>query len=135
MTTQYTHRMSLVVPEPLMAAANQLALIAGESPDDVNTFTDANWQDSDGNKYAVCSTVIKPIVLSLLNTPLSDSVLKSDFADLTLAEQAMSSIVLFGAETVVSNNKIIVGIDIEPLAMFAALGIETADSDSMDGIA
>lgn len=41
--SQYSHRMTLAVPESLMTQANQLALIAGESPVDVNTFTNANW--------------------------------------------------------------------------------------------
>lgn len=135
MTTQYTHRMTLAVPEKLMAAANQLALIAGESVDDVNTFTDANYQDGEGNKYAACSTVIKPIVLSLLNTPLSDSVLKSEFADLALAQQAMDAAVMYQDGVIATPDKIVIAIDVEPLGFFELLGIDTVDDNNIDGIA
>ena len=37
--SDYTHRMSLVVPQALMPQANQLALIVGVSSDDDKTFT------------------------------------------------------------------------------------------------
>ena len=121
--TQYTHRMTLVVPESLMPQANQLALIAGESLDDVNTFTQANWEDTEGNKYAVCSTVIKPIVLELLNTPLTDSPLKAEGADLSLAQQALDKVVMYKQGDKVSTTGIMCAIDFEPLTAFADMGL------------
>lgn len=42
--SEYTHRMSLAVPQAYMPQANQLALITGISTADVNTFTVANLQ-------------------------------------------------------------------------------------------
>lgn len=127
--TQYTHRMTLVVPELLMAAANQLALIAGESPDDVHTFTQANYQDSVGNKYAVCSTVIKPIVLSLLSTPLSDSPLQAEGADLALAQAAMDKVVMYADGVTATPEHIYIAIDIEPHEFFELVGLSAVDSD------
>lgn len=123
--------MTLAVPEPLMPQANQLALIAGESLDDVNTFTTANYQDDEGNHYAVCSTVIKPIVLSLLNTPLPDSPLKVDSADITLAEQAMSKVVLYEQGVVATTDHIYVGIDIDPFVFFDALGLSIIETEEV----
>ena len=111
--SQYTHRMTLVVPEQLMYQANQLALIAGESLDDVNTFTQANHQDADGNLYAVCSAVIKPIVLSLIDIPLAESPLQTKGADLSLAQQAMDSVVVYQESVTVTPDNIYVGIDID----------------------
>lgn len=121
--SQYTHRMTLVVPEQLMPQANQLALIAGESADDVNTFTQANYQDGEGNKYAVCSTVIKPIVLSLLDTPLADSPLQAEGADLVSAQQAMDKVVMYSDGDKASTTKIMCAIDFEPLTAFADMGL------------
>lgn len=132
--SQYTHRMTLVVPELLMVQANQLALIAGESPDDVNTFTVASYQDSNGNKYAVCSTVIKPIVLSLLNTPIADSPLQAKGADLTLAQQAMDKVVMFEQGVTATPEHIYIAIDIDPFEFFEALGLSSIEAD-IDGIA
>lgn len=128
--TQYTHRMTLVVSESLMSQANQLALIAGESPDDVNTFTTANYQDSEGNLYAVCSTVIKPIVLSLLNTPLSAAMLQSDAADITQAQQAMDAAVMYQPGALAAPGGILIAIDYDPAAFFTDCGLTLIDDGS-----
>ena len=58
MTTLYKNHMTIATPQHLIEAANHLALIMGESAADINTFTAANYQDSAGNLYAVCSTVV-----------------------------------------------------------------------------
>lgn len=126
--TQYTHSMSLIVPESLIQQANQLALIAGESPDDVHTFTQANYQDSLGNKYAVCSTVIKPIVLSLLSTPLADSVLQAEGASLELAQAAMNKVVMYADGVTATPNHIYIAIDIEPHDFFELVGLSAVET-------
>ena len=76
--SEYTHRMSLAVPQAYMPQANQLALITGISAAYVNTFT---GQDRDGNLYAVCSTAIKPLVLGMLGIKLSSIPLPSHAID------------------------------------------------------
>lgn len=126
--SEYTHRMTLVVPVTLTTQANQLALIAGESPDDVNTFTTAKYQDSSGNLYAVCSTVIKPIVLSLLNTPLADSPLQAEGADVSLAQQAMDKVIMYQEGVTVVPEHIYIGIDIDPFDMFERLRLTTIET-------
>lgn len=128
--SQYTHRMTLAVPEQHMAIANQLALIAGESLDDVNTFTQANYQDTEGNKYAVCSTVIKPIVLSLLSTPVADSPLKAEGADLTQAQQAMDKVVMYEQGVTATPDSIYIAVDYDPLGFFEKLGLSIVETDS-----
>lgn len=127
--TEYAHRMTLIVPESLMPEANQLALIAGESPDDVNTFTTTNYQDNSGNLYAVCSTVIKPIVLSLLNTPLADSPLQAEGADLELAQQAMDKVIMYEQGVTATPSNIIIAIDIDPFELFKTVGLTAIETD------
>lgn len=127
--TEYTHRMTLVVPKSLMSQANQLALIAGESPEDVNTFTQANYQDADSNLYAVCSTVIKPIVLSLLNIPLADSPLQAEGANLELAQQAMDKVVMYEQGVTAKHDSIYIAIDYDPLEFFENLGLNHIEQD------
>lgn len=131
--SEYTHRMTLVVPEPLMPQANQLALIAGESVDDVNTFTTASYQDSEGNLYAVCSTVIKPIVLSLLGQAVADSPLQAEGADVSLAQQAMDAVVMYADGMTATPHTIVIAIDIEPMTVFESLGLTSIEAD-IDGI-
>lgn len=129
--TQYTHRMTLVVPELLMPQANHLALTAGESPDDVHTFTTANYQDRFGNKYAVCSTVIKPIVLTLLSTPLADSPIQADGANLELAQAAMDKVVMYAEGVKAMPEHIYIAIDIEPHEFFELVGLSAVESDTI----
>jgi hypothetical protein len=129
--SEYKHRMTLVVPQGCMPQANQLALIAGESPDDVNTFTSADYQDLAGNLYAVCSTVIKPIVLSLLNTPLADSPLQAEGADLTQAQQAMDKVVMYEQGVTATPEHIYIAIDIDPFDFFESLGLTSVVIDDV----
>ncbi|MFK4001700.1 hypothetical protein ACI2I3_10170 [Psychrobacter namhaensis] len=129
--SQYTHRMTLVVPELLIAQANQLALIAGESVDDVNTFTQTSYQDKEGNLYAVCSTVIKPIVLSLLDTPLSDSPLQAEGADLVSAQQAMDKVVMYAEGVTATPEHIYIAIDYDPFEFFESLGLTAIETEEI----
>lgn len=129
--SEYIHRMSLAVPENMMAQANQLALIAGESPDDINTFTNTNWQDASGNKYAVCSTVIKPVVLGLFGISLVDITLPAHAinADVVAAQQALDKVVMYKQGDKASTAEIMCAIDFEPLQAFSDMGLTIIESD------
>lgn len=133
MTTQYTHRITLVAPEQYMDIANQLALIMGESPDDVNTFTQANWQDADGNLHSVCSAVSKPVVLGALTTGLPNPVPShATAADVTKAQQALDLIVLYDVGVKASPEHIVLAIDYEPHKVFDAVGIFMVNGEELD---
>jgi len=70
MTTEYKQRATIASPVAHIADANQLALCLGESSADDQTFGAATYQDAEGNLYAVCSTVAKPIFAELAGQPL-----------------------------------------------------------------
>lgn len=129
--SDYKHRMTLAVPEALMPQANQLALIAGESPDDVNTFAAANWQDADGNLYAVCSTVIKPVVLGMFGINLSNITLPTHAvnADVVAAQQALDKVVMYKQGDKASTANIMCAIDFEPLQAFSDMGLTIVEID------
>ena len=129
--SDYKHRMSLAVPQALIAKANQLALIVGESEHDDKTFTTANWQDKDGNLYAVCSTVIKPVVLGLFGISLTDITLPlhASKADVTAAQQALDKVVMYKQGDKASTAKIMCAIDFEPLTAFADMGLMIIEVD------
>lgn len=132
--SEYKHRMSLAVPQALMPQANQLALIAGVSEHDDKTFTIANWQDKDGNLYAVCSTVIKPVVLGLFGISLSNITLPAHAinADVTAAQQALDKVVMYKQGDKVSTDKIMCAIDFEPLAAFEDMGLMTTNNELVE---
>ena len=70
MTTLYQQRATIAAPAAHIPDANQLALALGESAADDQTFGAATYQDDEGNLYAVCSTVAKPIFAQLAGQPL-----------------------------------------------------------------
>ena len=70
MTTAYINKATIATPAAHIDDANQLALALGESAADDRTFTTASYQDSQGNLYAVCSTVAKPIFAQIAGQPL-----------------------------------------------------------------
>ncbi|WP_017445801.1 hypothetical protein [Gayadomonas joobiniege] len=113
MTTQYTHRITLAVPESLLDVANHLALLAGESPSDINTFTNLSYQDESGNLYAVCSAVSKPIVPMMLENGLM--VVEKEGVDMTKAQAALDEI---------HAGNIKLAVDLPPLEAFKTWGLE-----------
>ena len=123
--SDYTHRMTLVVPKLMIPQANQLSLIVGVSEHDDKTFTTANWQDKDGNLYAVCSAVIKPVVLGLFGVSLADITLPAHAinADVVAAQQVLDKVVMYKQGDKVSISKIMCAIDFEPLQAFTDMGL------------
>lgn len=122
--TQYTHRITLIVPEQHMDIANHLALIMGESDADIGTFVTAGWQDSDGNLYSVCSAASKPVVLGALTKGLPNPLPShAAAADVTKAQQALEMIVLYEAGVMAGVDKIILAVDTHPQTTFESAGI------------
>lgn len=132
--SDYKHRMSLAVPQTLMPQANQLALIVGESEHDDKTFTSANWQDKDGNLYAVCSTAIKSVVLGLFGISLTDITLPdhASNADVVVAQQALDKVVMYKQGDKASPTSIMCAIDFEPLAAFEDMGLMTTNNELVE---
>jgi hypothetical protein len=87
--SKYTQRATIATPKHLMPEANQLALSLGESIADDKTFTTASYQDSDGNLYAVASTVVKLVFAEMAGQPLKAPNHSPDM-DLAAATRAQS---------------------------------------------
>jgi len=88
MTTAYVQRATVSTPAAHIPDANQLALALGESSADDQTFTAASYQDAQGNLYAVCSTVAKPVFAQMAGQPLQapDHAPDMDLAPATRAQ-------------------------------------------------
>lgn len=130
--SEYKHRMTVIVPEEHIGIANHLALVAGEFPEDIYTFESANWQDSSGNKYAACSTVIKPVVLGMYGVDLSEVELPEfkKTADLDKAQQALDMVVMFSGEEKVAPDSIICAIDYRPLPTLLSVGLSAIETET-----
>lgn len=94
MSTEYKYRVTISCPSDYMESGNQLALAVGESDEDVNTFTSANYEDVDGNLYAVCSTVVKQAFIDYVADGMPDA---ND-----QAQDALNTLVMLGDDTELS---------------------------------
>lgn len=68
MTTAYIYRITVAAPESMLEKANHLALLIGESADDINTFGNPSYQDQGGNLYAVISAVATNRLMGVYTT-------------------------------------------------------------------
>ena len=91
MSTEYLQKATIAAPYDQIPDANQLALCLGESSADDRTFTTASYQDAEGNLYAVCSTVAKPIFAEMAGQPLQapDHTLGMDLVAATRAQSLL----------------------------------------------
>jgi len=91
MITAYIQKATIATPAAHITDANQLALALGESAADDRTFGSANYQDAQGNLYAVCSTVAKPVFAELAGQPLKapDHAPDMDLAPATRAQELL----------------------------------------------
>ena len=121
--SNWTHILTIAVPESLMAQANQLALAIGTSEDDVNTFQMADWTDG-VNNFAVCSTRAVDKIFDYVgavdatgNTALAEGLAALSFVTVTTDEQ--------GVQTATGNDptKIRVVVDMEPFAALSVFGL------------
>ena len=130
MTTLYQQKATIAAPVAHITDANQLALALGESSADDRTFTFASYQDAQGNLYAVCSTVAKPIFAQMAGQPLK----APDHApgmDLAAATRAQSLLQINGGIATPEVIAVILGDRLESAQdHIAALGLTRGEQDS-----
>lgn len=126
--SEWTHVLTIAVPEDLIAQANQLALAIGTSEDDVNTFRAADWTDGTGN-FAVCSTrAVDKIFDYVAAVDVTDNPLLAEgLAALSFVTVTTDS---EGAQTITGNDpsKIRVVVDLEPFAALGLLGLHIIEA-------
>ena len=128
--SEWTKTLTVIVPESLMAQANQLALAIGTSEDDVNTFRSADWTNGTAN-FAVAHTVAVEQIMDYFGaiTPEDGSDLAAAVAQTvfpTLSTDADGITTLTGSDM----SKIQVFVDVEPFALFELLGITRAVNEA-----
>ena len=97
--TSYRWRVSVACPESLMTAANHLAVAVGEMAGDFYTFTNAGYQDAQGNKYAVMSTVVTELFFVYSGSMLTKRDFAPDEWSFELASLAQSKVNLWMGPT------------------------------------
>ena len=130
MITQYTQKATIATPLAHIPEANKLALALGESAADDKTFNTAAWQDAEGNLYAVCSTVAKPIFVQLASQPLQAPDHAPDM-DLAAATRAQALLQINGGIATPDVIAVILGDRLESAQdHIAALGLTPIPQDT-----
>ncbi len=118
--SNWTHTLTVIVPESLMEVGNQLALAVGTSEDDVNTFRQADWTDGTNN-YAVAHTVaVEQIMDYFAQLPAE---LQEGVVFPTMSAGIDGLPMLSGSDM----SKIQVFVDAEPFALLAMLGLSRTE--------
>ena len=131
MRTLYRQRATIATPAAQIPNANKLALCLGESSADDKTFTSASYQDAQGNLYAVCSTVAKPIFAELAGQPLQAPDHARDM-DLAAATRAQALLKINGGIATPDVIAVILGDRLESAQdHIAALGLTRVEQDSV----
>jgi len=131
MTTAYIQKATTATPLAHIPDANQLALCLGESSADDQTFTAAPYQDADGNLYAVCSTVAKPIFAELAGQPLQAPDHAPDM-DVEAATRAQALLQINGGKATPDVIAVILGGRLESAQdHIAALGLERVQQEGL----
>lgn len=114
--TAYTHTVTLAVPEPMMADANHLALLLGESAADINSFTHARYTDG-VTAWAVAHTSVKSVFLTPTQIgQLPPNPPHAKAVDLDAAQRAF--------DTLNQPGGIKSAVDVDPHQQFADWGLE-----------
>ena len=129
MTTRYKHRVTIICPESLMQAANQLTLIAGETSADDKTFTSASYVDANGNKYAICSTVVTDGFLQIQSGLPAELPPHAKNADVMLAQKALDVLSIYVDGNLLSNDALTMAFDVEPKTVMKNLGLTVIDAE------
>lgn len=129
--SEWTHTLTVVVPEALMAQANQLALAVGTSEDDINTFRSADWTDGTAN-FAVAHTVAVEQIMDYFGaiTPDAGSELATAISN-TVFPTVLLSETGFGVLDM-DMSKIQVFVDCEPFAVFSLLNLTRRDVSEIE---
>ena len=114
--SNWTHTLTVIVPESLIPQGNQLALAVGTSEDDINTFKSADWTDGTSN-YAVAHTqAVEQIMDYFAQVPveLAAGVV---FPTISISPEGIAAL------TGIDMTKVQVFMDCEPFTVFSMLGL------------
>ena len=118
--SNWTHTLTVIVPESLMPQGNQLALAVGTSEDDVNTFRQADWTDGTGNFAVAHTQAVEQILDYFAQLPAE---LQEGVVFPTMSTSAEGVTTLTGSDM----SKVQVFVDAEPFAVFSLLNLTRRD--------
>ena len=121
------HRLTIICPAAHVSDANHLAMVLGESAADGMTYGATEWQDGDGNLYAIASLPVSDAFLGAAVNALSRPSWDTENISMAAATRAQAKVVIWGLveedNPTPSPNVILAMFDVNPKELLAALGI------------
>ena len=118
--SNWTHTLTVIVPESLIPQGNQLALAVGTSEDDVNTFRSADWTDGISNFAVAHTQAVEQIMEYFAQVPVE---LASGVVFPTMSASTEGVTALTGSDM----SKVQVFVDCDPFAVFSLLNLTRRD--------
>jgi len=117
-------RITIACPDALRDDANQLAMVLGYGPSDVETYVALNWQDAGGNLYACASLIVSDTFTTAAQSGLQRPSWDTDsHVNMDAARRAQAALV-FSLEAVeVAPDKLTACAGDDALATLAAMGL------------
>ena len=117
-------RLTIACPEALRDDANQIAMVLGYGPDDAETYGELNWQDADGNLYAVASLPVSDTFTTTAQSPLQRPAWDVDnIIDMTAANRAQAALVFSPTPVTAMPDKLTACAGDDALTVLAAMGL------------
>ena len=117
-------RLTIACPDALQDDANNLAMALGYRPDDAGTYLGLNWQDADGNLYAVASLQVSDTFTTTAQSGLQRPAWDTDNrVNMAGANRAQSALVVSLTPVTAMPDKLTACVGDDGLATLAAMGL------------
>jgi len=122
-------RLTIACPDALRDDANNLAMVLGFGPADAETYVALNWQDADGNLYAVASLPVSDTFATAAQVALQRPAWDTDSAISMAAANRAQAALVFSLEAVeVAPDKLTACAGDDALATLAAMGLTQVEA-------
>ena len=117
-------RLTIACPDALRDDANQIAMVLGFGPDDVQTYVALNWQDADGNLYACASLIVSDAFTTAAQSGLQRPSWDTDsHVNMDAARRAQAALVFSLTPVTAVPDKLSACVGDDALATLAAMGL------------
>ena len=117
-------RLTIACPATLRSDANQLAMVLGYGPDDVQTYVVLNWHDAGGNLYACASLPVSDTFTTTAQSGLQRPSRDIDnIIDMDAARRAQAALVFSLTPVTAMPDKLTACVGDNALATLAAMGL------------
>ena len=123
-------RLTIPCPAAWRPDANHFAMVLGYGPSDAETYVALNWQDADGNLYAVASLPVSDAFTTTAQSGLQRPAWDVDnIIDMDAARRAQAALVFSLTPVTAMPNKLTACVGDDALATLAAMGLTQVEVD------